>query len=339
MPSRSRNPDVASPLRFRYDPAGWSEQRVRNELCDSLDSYAGADWVDARHELHGWEAARFELHNGDLALFAWRDGDAYWMGNTQTPKALWKTNKRGWDEVPFEVARWARRELLDALYNQAPWLREYEYLAWFFLPVLMSKDGRETARRFLREHAAGFPDADREEALRFYDDFLKTGVLEPHRETMAGKLGTSGKLDLARMRATMGEFTVAKVLHDAGYEIEPEIELDSGYALDFRVGDTLIEVARPQPPANRTSATTPVAAIRETVAGKGRGQLDTHAGAMLVIDATSFPDDAWRTLRDARPDLPYQPTLVIRARPNGRIEGFEVGNVPIDVGDAVELFD
>jgi len=328
---------VASPLRFRYDPAGWSDQRVRQQLYQPLQSVANTAWVEPHNELHGWETARFELDNGDRALFAWRDGEAYWMGNTETPSALWKTNKRGWEEVPFDLARWARKELLADLYAEAPWLADYEYLAWFFLPVFMSKDGTETAIRFFRDHAAGFPDADRDAGLSFYDEFLKTGVLEPHRETMAGKLGTSGQLDLTRMRAAMAEFTVAKLLYDAGYEFDPEIELDSGYALDFRAGDTMIEVTRPQPPAKRSNATTPIAAVKETARAKGRGQLDTHAGALLIVDATSFPDDAWRSLRAESPSLPYEPALVIRARPEGRIEGFEVGNVPIDVADAVAL--
>ncbi|GAB3687406.1 DUF5784 family protein [Salinarchaeum chitinilyticum] len=328
---------MASPLRFRFDPGGWSDKRVRRELYQSLDDYAGVTWVEPEHDLHGWDAARFELDNGDLALFAWRDGEAYWLGNTETPSALWKTNKRGWEEVPFELARWARRELVVDLYDRAPWLADYEYLTWFFLPVLMSKDGTETALEFFKEHAAGFPNANREAGLDFYDEFLKSGVLEAHRETMAGKLGTSGRLDLTRMRAAMGEFTVAKLLHDAGYDLEPEIELGSGYALDYRVDDTLVEVARPQPPARRTNANTPIAAVRETARSKGRGQLDTHAGALLVVDCTSFPDDAWRSLRAEHPDLPYQPTLVIRARPDRGIEGFEVGNVPIDVSEAVAL--
>lgn len=328
---------MASPLRFRHDAANWSDQRVRQQLYQSLENYAGVDWVESHYELSGWQTARFELYNGDRALFAWRDGEAYWLGNTETPSALWRTDKKGWTEVPFEIARWARRELSDDLYEEEPWLRDYTYLAWFFLPVLLSKDGSETARRFLREHAAGFPDADRDDALSFYDDFLRTGVFEDDRETMAGKLGTSGQLDLTRMRATMGEFTVAKVLHDAGYDVVPEIELDSGYALDFRVGDTLVEVARPQPPERRDAVTTPVGAVRETANAKARGQLDTHAGAMLVIDCSSFPDDDWAAIYGERPTLPYRPTLVVRARPDGTVEGYAYGSLPIDVGDVVDL--
>lgn len=329
---------MASPLRFRRDSGGWSEQRVRQELFHPLDGNLGATWTSPHYALHGWETARFEMDNGDRALFAWRDGEAYWLGNTETPSALWRTDKHDWEEVPYEIARWARRELLADLYEEAPWLEPYEYLAWFFLPVLMAKDGREVARTFLRDHAAGFPDADYRDALAFYNDFLRTGVLEPHRETMAGKLGTSDRLDLTRMRAAMAEFTVAKLLSDAGHEFVPEVELDSGYALDFRVGDQLIEVARPQPPEIRTVSTTPISAIRETAASKTDGQLDAHDRALLVIDCSTFPDDEWRAIRGEKPGLPYEPALVIRARPDGRIEGYERGQVPIDVSDAVELY-
>jgi len=54
---------------------------------------------------------------------------------------------------------------------------------------------------------------------------------------MASKLGTSAGVDLTRMQATMGEFNVAKLLHDADHDFEPEVELGSGHALDFQVDD------------------------------------------------------------------------------------------------------
>jgi len=41
--------------------------------------------------------------------------------------------------------------------EEDPWLAAYDHLAWFFLPVFFSKDGRESTRNFFREHAAGFP--------------------------------------------------------------------------------------------------------------------------------------------------------------------------------------
>jgi hypothetical protein len=280
------------------------------------------------------------MDNGDRALFAWRTDDpmAYWIGNTETPSALWRTDKQDWETVPFELARWARRELLAELYENAPWIEPYSYLAWFFLPVLMSKDGRETTRRFLREHAAGFPNASWETALSFYDSFLSTGALDEHREVMAGKLGTSARLDLTRMRAAMAEFTVAKVLFEAGHDPTPEVDVETGHTLDFRTdGGTLVEVARPQPPTRRSVADTPTAAIRETAATKATGQLENYPNTVLVVDCSSFPDDEWRTLAAEQPTLDHQPTVVLRARPSGRIDGFELGQVSLDFDEAVEL--
>jgi hypothetical protein len=237
------------------------------------------------------------------------------------------------------VAEWAERELLAELLDAEPWLEPYSTVAWFFLPVLCSKDGRETTRRFLRDHAAGFPDADRDEALGFYESFLARGTLDPHREVMAAKLGTSERLDLVRMRATMGEFTAAKVLADADHDLTPEAAVDGGYSLDYRSDDgTLVEVTRPVPPARR-SVSTPAAAVRETAGSKAEGQLDGRGGeAVLFVDCTSFPDDDWRRVRGEKPDLRHRPAVVFRARPNGRIEGYTLGTPSLDVKRAMVLY-
>ena len=327
---------VARPLRFRRSPERWSEARVREAILRPLDRNLGAEAVAPEHDpTAGYTGHRFEMDNGDLALFARGDGEALWMGNTETPASLWETDKYGWTEVSYPVARWAQRELLSTLTEKAPWLEPYPHLTWFFLPVLMSKDGRETTRRFLSEHAAGFPDAGRDAALDYYESFLHTGALDPYRETMAGKLGTSDRLDLTRMRAAMAEFTAARLLVHSGYDVVPEIEVATGHALDFRAtrdgdGGTLVEVTRPQPPASR-AAGTPVAALRETVAGKADGQLREHDGVVLFVDCSSFPEDTWCTLSDRRPDVRHRPAVVYRTRPDGTAEGYRDGSVPLDL--------
>jgi hypothetical protein len=403
-------------LRFRRSSERWDESRVRRDLLAPLEEKFGASLDRAWFDLDGYETRRLEMDNGDFALFAWSDGgggdgsggsggggsggggsggggsggggsgggNAYWLGNTETPQALWRTEKYEFAEAPFPVAggaapgrraprgtrdpgraeaeqptppgvgrtemyacaaarcpaaRWAPRELLARLETVDPWLAEYEHLAWFFLPVFLSKDGRHTTRAFFREHTGGFPDADRDAVLAFFDDALATGVLDDHRYTMASKLGTSQGLDVGRMSATMAEFVVAKLLHGAGLEFEPEIELDSGYALDFRVGDSLVEVTRPLPPTERRRADSPVAAVRETTASKRDGQLDAHPGATLFVDCSSFRDDEWAAVRAERPQVAHRPTVVFRARPSGHVEGYHVGTLPFDLGDAVEWVD
>src|SRR5699024_2717686 len=145
------------------------------------------------------------MENGDRALFAWGE-DAYWLGNTQTPEALWRTEKYTFDEVSYPIARWGQRELLAELQLGDSWLAAYDHLAWFFLPVLFSKDGRASSRAFFKDYATGFPDATRDEALAFYERFLSTGIFDDYRYTMATKLGTSEHVDATRMAATMGEF-------------------------------------------------------------------------------------------------------------------------------------
>jgi hypothetical protein len=319
---------------------------VRGQLLSDLDANIGAESVDPQFPVPDeWDHRRFEMDNGDVALFAWRreEAGAYWLGNTETPQVLWRTEKYGWREVPYPVARWAQREFLADLEREDPWLAAHDHLAWFFLPVFCSKDGRETTREFFRDHAAGFPDADRDAALTFFDDFLSTGVLDDHREEMAGKLGTSEYLDPVRMAAAMSEFTAAKLLHDAGYEIEPEIEVTTGHSLDFRAerdGEgTLVEVTRPLPPSER-SAGTPVAAIKDTAQTKTSGQLSEHGGgATLFVDCSSFHDDEWVAVRDERPEVHHRPAVVYRARPSGFVEAYSKGSTPLDLDAAVTWVD
>lgn len=278
------------------------------------------------------------MDNGDTALFAWNESEAYWIGNTETPSALWGTTKYTFEEVPYPVARWAQRELLAELYEDEPWLAEYDHLAWFFLPVFCSKDGRHTTRAFFRDHAAGFPDATREAACAFYDRFLSSGALDDHRYVMASKLGTSERPDLFRMSASMSEFTVAKVLTDAGYDVTPEIEVTTGHSIDFRAdaadgSGALVEVTRPRPPARRF-ANSPIAALRETAETKTSGQLDRHGGGVtLFVDCSSFRDDEWAEIRGERPAVRHRPAVVFRARPEGggHVEGYRKGSPPLDL--------
>ena len=329
---------MAGPARFRRATDGWTIARVKRDLLRPLADRFGADLLEPRFDPPpSYQARRLEMHNGDLALFAWNDEGAWWLGNTETPEALWRTDKQSFDEAPYPITRWAQRELLADLKETDPWLTEYEYVAWFFLPVLFSKDGRETTRAFFRDHAAGFPDADRDEALAFYEEVLRTGVLDDHRYLMASKLGTSEALDLVRMRATMAEFNAAYLLTIAGYEFTPEVTLDSGHALDFRVdeGGTLVEVTRPEPPSRRRAGT-PAAALRETADSKTRDQLDAHAGATLFVDCSSFRDDEWQTLLAERPATGYEPTLVYRTRPDGSIEGYAKGSIPSKIRSVID---
>lgn len=330
---------MAGPLRFRYSHQRWSLDRVRRRLLAPLDEQFGATLDEPWFSLDGYEARRLEMANGDLALFCWRDDGAYWLGNTVTPEVLWRTEKHGFTEVPYPVSRWAQRELLARLETTDPWLAEYEHVAWFFLPVFFSKDGRHTTRDFFAEHAAGFPDATREEGLEFFERALSTGMLDDWRYTMSGKLGTSEGLDLGRMSATMGEFIVASLLDRSGLTFEPEVELASGHALDYRVdGQHLVEVTRPRPPARRSAADTPIAALQETAGAKMDDQLQAHPGTTLIVDCTSFRDDEWATVAAECPQLSYRPTVVFRARPDGSVEGYRVGTLPFEF-DAVDWLD
>jgi hypothetical protein len=307
---------------------------VTTPLDDNLGATMRRPWY---REPDGYEARRFDVDNGDTALICWNDDAAYWVGNTETPPELWRTDKIGFDEAPPAVTRWAERELTAELLDAAPWLEPYPAVAWFFLPVLCSKDGRDSTRSFLRDHAMGFPDADRDEALGFYEAFLARGTLDAHRELMAGKLGTSETLDRTRMNAAMGELNAARLLDDAGHGLTPEAAVSGGYSLDYRTdGGTLVEVTRPVAPGRR-SAGTPARAVRETANAKTDGQLAGRDGdVVLLVDCTSFPDDDWRRVLGERPEPTHNPAVVYRVRPTGRVEGYGVGDPRLGV---VEQFD
>jgi len=329
---------VAGPLRFRRSDETWTRDRVREQLLAPLDASFGArvedPWFSAGDDRY--DAVRLEMDNGDVALFCFRPDRAYWLGNTETPEALWRTDKETFTEAPYAISRWAERELTARLEVSDPWLAEYEYVTWFFLPVFCSKDGRDSTRRFFAEDAGGFPDATPEEGLAFYESLLRTGVLDDHRYTMASKLGTSPGYDVGRMRATMAEFNTAKVLTDAGLAFEPEVEQDSGHALDFLVDGHLVEVTRPEPPARRSHADHPVAAVKETGGAKRTDQLAKHPEAALFVDCTSFTESEWSAVRAERPHVGHEPTVVYRARPNDRVEGYRHGRLPFDPDGGIE---
>jgi len=355
LAERTDNEIVAQPLRFRRSAESWDVDRVRSlierPLDDNLGATSSSPWFTSPP---GYEARRFDMNDGSSALFCWTDHDddppngapggpaGYWLGNTETPRALWRTDKYGFDEVPYPVSRWAQRELLAGLHDEEPWLADYPHVSWFFLPVFCSKDGAETTRAFFRDHGAGFPDATREEGTGYVESTLRPGILDDYRETMAGKLGTSASLDIVRMSATVAEFTVAKVLSDAGYLITPEIEVTTGHSLDYRAEDpetghaSLVEVTRPQPVSGR-SANTPTAAVRDTVETKTSGQLEAHAGGVtLLVDCSSFPDDDWAAVRRNEPGVRHKPAVVFRARPDGHVEGYAKGSIPIDLSSAID---
>lgn len=334
-PSPARDPCMAQPLRFRYSPERWTRQRIRRDLLEDLDGNLGATMSSPWYALKGpYECWRFDMDNGDTALFAWNEEEAYWIGNTETPQALWRTDKFGFDEIPDVVATWAERELLAELRETAPWITPYEELARFFLPVLCSKDGRESTRTFFRDHTAGFPDTDLHSALSYYDGFLESGVLDAHRHEMAGKLGTSPHVDEQRMAAAMSEFTVAKLLTNAGYQVEPEIGVRSGHSIDFKASKNgsghLVEVTRPGRPTNRRAGTAP-AAVRDTVDTKRDGQLEIHGGGIvLLVDCSSFTDTEWERVYAESPDVGHRPAIVFRTRPDGTVAGYGRGAVPLE---------
>ncbi|MGM0372235.1 MAG: DUF5784 family protein [Halobacteriota archaeon] len=328
---------MASLLRFRRSTESWSAGTVQDRLYRPLNSKLGATsstpWFAPPS---GYEARRFEMDNGDIALFAWNDHGAYWMGNTETPEALWRTEKYGFSEVPDPISDWAERELLAQLHEETPWLESYPHLSWFFLPVFLSKDGRETSRAFFTDHAAGFPIDDPEPALQFYESFLETGVLDEYRHLMAGKLGTSEALNLIRMTAAMGEFNAAYLLDAAGYDLVPEAPVSTGHSLDFRVegeeGTHLAEVTHPAPP-HRRSVSSAVEAVRQTAATKVDGQLDAHGGGvLLMVDCSSFTNEEWQAVSSAKPAVGHRPAVVYRLRPDGTTTGYADGHVPLDLG-------
>lgn len=330
---------MARPLRFRYSPQSWDLDRVTSAIYRPLDANLGASMSSPWYKLDPhYTARRFDMDNGDTALFAWSSTEGYWIGNTETPRSLWDTEKFAFAEVPLPLATWAEQELLAELLEEEPWLSPYKNLARFFLPVLCSKDGRDSTRAFFREHAAGFPDSTRSAALRFYDDFIGSSALDAYRHTMAGKLGTSERVDTIRMAASMSEFTVAKLLSDAGYTVTPEIEVSTGHAIDFRAENngtaTLVEVTRPTPPSQR-SAPNPCSAITETVATKTAGQLDAHGGGItLFVDCSSFSRDQWDEVIQIQPPVGHRPAVIFRARPSTRPTAYRSGSIPLDL-DAV----
>lgn len=297
-------------------------------LNQNLGASMGAPWYSPPD---GYDAVRFDVDNGDTALFCWDDAEAYWLGNTETPSSLWRTDKVALARAPAAVTAWAEREFLAELLEAEPWLEPYSTLAQFFLPVLCSKDGAGSTRRFLRDHACGFPDADRDDALTFYDATLARGLFEGDRETMAAKLGTADQVDHGRMAATMGEFDAARLLDDAGHGFTPEAAVDGGYSLDYRTdGGRLVEVTRPLPAARRVAG--PVAGLRETADAKVDGQLAGRAGeAVLLVDCSSFPDDDWARVLGERPEPAHHPAVVYRYRPSGRLEGYVVGETGLGV--------
>lgn len=307
---------MASPLRFRISNRGWGQGEFRRRVVAPLEDKFGVS-VEHTDRPEGHEGRVLRMKNGDFALFAWNGDSAYWTGNTETPEVLWQTNKKEFRRVGGDVAVWAEEELLTTLENEAPWLERYPGIAEFFLPVLMSKDGRETAREFLRT-GAGFPDTDADVALDFYDDLVSSDVFDGHRYTMASKLGTSEGHDRVRMEATMGEYNAAKILHDAGYDVEPEIGMDSGHSLDFLAKsngtDAIVEVTRPTP-TGRRKASTPEEAVRETAEKKSEagGQLGENDG-VLFVDCSSFDDRAWQRVVNRKPDTGHEPAVVYRTR-------------------------
>ncbi len=323
---------MARPLRFRYAPGTWTADRVRREVFGPLDGNLGARMTSPWYASpDGFEACRFEVDNGDTALICWNDEAAYWLGNTETPPSLWHTDKRGLAAAPTAVTEWAEREFLAELLEAEPWLAPYPTLARFFLPVLCSKDGADSTRSFLRDHACGFPDADADDALTFYDATLARGIFDASRETMAAKLGTAERVDHGRMAATMGEFDAARLLDDAGHGFTPEAAVDGGYSLDYRTGTgRLVEVTRPLPAARRVAG--PIAGLRETADAKVDGQLAGRAGeVVLFVDCTSFPDDDWARVVGEQPEPTHRPTVVYRYRPSGRLAGYVVGETGLDV--------
>jgi hypothetical protein len=337
--------DVARPLRFRYSREPWSGQKIHNQLLQPLDDNLGATMTTPHYRPpKGWTGHRFEMENGDVALFVYDENEAFWLGNTETPSALWRTDKKDWDDVPYPIHRWAQRELLADLAVEAPWTTEYPHVAWFFLPVLMSKDGRHTTREFLYDHACGFPDADPDEALAFLERVLDTGVLDDERHVMAGKLGTSEYLDRTRMASAIAEYVAAWILTEAGYDVVPEIDVAGGYSLDYRAispngKSNLVEVTRPLPPQDR-SANSPITAVRETAHTKTSGQLEAHGGGVtMFVDCSSYHDDQWAAVRGERPDVHHRPALVYRARPDGTVEGYTKGSVPLDLSAVVDVVD
>ena len=120
---------MAGPLRFRRDTGTWTRGRIRSQLLAPLDDSFGATleepWFSVADDRY--DAVRFEMDNGDFALFCFRSGRAYWLGNTETPEPLWRTNKETFAEAPYAVSEWAQREFLAELHSDAKVEQDGQY--------------------------------------------------------------------------------------------------------------------------------------------------------------------------------------------------------------------
>lgn len=317
---------------------GWSEDRFERDVLRPLDDKFGADVVETKRP-EGFESRRIRMDNGDNALFAW-NGTGYWLGNTETPEALWRTEKRCFEDVGGGLARWAQMEMYDVLEREAPWTSDYPLLSWFFLPVLMAKDGRRTTREFFRG-GAGFPEASGDEAMSYYEDVVSTGVFDGCRYEMASKLGTGDGEDAVRMAATMGEFNAAAVLADAGYELEAEPAVAGGRRMDYVANGpgapegVLVEVTRPSPPRLR-GASTAEGAVRESAVRKRRKGQIADADGVLMVDCSSMTQDQWERVVDDRPESGHEPTLFYRVFPGDGVEAYLEGATRLRLSDAVD---
>ena len=95
---------MASPLRFRRSTERWTDDRIDRDLFAPLDEKFGATLLTPHYAAPpGFEAVRIEMENGDLALFAWNDDEAFWLGNTETPSTLWRTEKYTFEEIPYPL--------------------------------------------------------------------------------------------------------------------------------------------------------------------------------------------------------------------------------------------
>jgi hypothetical protein len=89
-------------------------------------------------------------------------------------------------------------------------------------------------------------------------------------------------------------------------------------------------VTRPMAPGDR-SAGTPVAAVRDTAATKTDGQLSAHGGGVtLFVDCSNFSTEEWAAVAEAEPGVRHKPAVVYRAWPDGRVEGYAKGSVPLE---------
>jgi hypothetical protein len=77
--------------------------------------------------------------------------------------------------------------------------------------------------------------------------------------------------------------------------------------------------------------------VRDTAQTKTSGQLSAHAGGVvLFVDCSSFPDDDWFAVRDARPEVGHRPAVVYRVRPDGRVAGYTKGSVPLELDSGLD---